>query len=167
MEIIRELPADSTRATLSGLALQQRERETSLQSLARLRKEASAEIERLIAFLDASDPYVTTELEDDISADLEGDDPAEEDDPAENDLDDEPSLGSFGTGEWQIKRSGPPAIEPTLRTSTMAPNRTRAASLTWRACLSRWARKAGNWTGTSDATQCSDSLGDYTRRLSP
>ncbi|MGY3344695.1 MULTISPECIES: hypothetical protein [unclassified Bradyrhizobium] len=31
--------------------------------LDRLRKEASAEIERLIAFLDATDPYVTTELE--------------------------------------------------------------------------------------------------------
>ncbi|MEY9592264.1 hypothetical protein ABIA06_004555 [Bradyrhizobium yuanmingense] len=36
-----------------------------------------------------------TELEDDISADLEDDNPAEDDDPAENDLDDEPSLGSL------------------------------------------------------------------------
>lgn len=95
MENIRELPAESTRAILHGLGIQQREWETSLQTLARLRKEASAEITRLIAFLDASDPYVMTELEDDISADLEDDDPGENDDPAENDLDDEPSLGSL------------------------------------------------------------------------
>ncbi|MGY3366228.1 hypothetical protein ACVWZL_003353 [Bradyrhizobium sp. GM2.4] len=95
MENIRELPAESTRAILSGLGIQQRERQASLQTLARLRKEASAEITRLIAFLDASDPYVTTELEDDISADLEDEDPAEDDDPAENDLNDEPSLGSL------------------------------------------------------------------------
>lgn len=61
--------------------MQQRERENSILSLARLRKEASAEIDRLIAFLDASDPYVTTELE-------------EEDEREEVD-DDEPSLGSF------------------------------------------------------------------------
>ncbi|MCK1288585.1 hypothetical protein IVB41_32265 [Bradyrhizobium sp. 44] len=56
-------PADSTRAILHGLGIQQRERERALGDLARLRKEASAEITRLIAFLDASDPYVMTELE--------------------------------------------------------------------------------------------------------
>ena len=39
--------------------------------LARLRKQATAEIDRLLAFLDVSDPYVSTELEDDISSDLE------------------------------------------------------------------------------------------------
>lgn len=88
-------PLNASVGLLSGLALQQRERKASLQRLARLRKEASAEIDRLIAFLDASDPYVTTELEDEISADLEDGDPAEDDDPAENDLDDEPSLGSL------------------------------------------------------------------------
>ncbi|MCK1447248.1 hypothetical protein IVB34_40190 [Bradyrhizobium sp. 2] len=76
-------PADSTRAILHGLALQQRERARALSDLARLRKEASAEITRLIAFLDASDPYVMTELEDDISAELE------------DGGDTEPSLGSF------------------------------------------------------------------------
>lgn len=95
MENIRELPEESTRAILSGLGIQQRERAKALSDLARLRKEAAAEITRLIAFLDASDPYVMTELEDDISADLEDEDPAEDDDPAENDLDDEPSLGSI------------------------------------------------------------------------
>jgi hypothetical protein len=41
-----------------------------------------------------------TELEDDISADLEDEDPAEDDYPAENDLEEEPSLGSLGMGEW-------------------------------------------------------------------
>lgn len=95
MESIRELPVESTRAISDGLGIQQRERQKSLHALARLRKEASAEITRLIAFLDASDPYVMTELEADISVDQEEDDPAEDDDPAENDLDDEPSLGSL------------------------------------------------------------------------
>ncbi|BAL10569.1 MULTISPECIES: hypothetical protein [Bradyrhizobium] len=90
-----ERPADSADAFSRRLAIQQRKREKTLQRLARLRKKASAEIDRLIAFLDASDPYVMTELEDDISADLEDEDPAEDDDPAENDLDDEPSLGSI------------------------------------------------------------------------
>jgi hypothetical protein len=76
-----ERPADSVGSILSGLATQQRERETALHTLARLRKEASAEIHRLLAFLDASDPYVATEIEDD------GDD--------EDGGDAEPSLGSF------------------------------------------------------------------------
>jgi hypothetical protein len=49
----------------------------------------------LISFLDQSDPYVMTELEDDVSADREDDNPGGDDDPAENDLDDEPSLGSL------------------------------------------------------------------------
>src|SRR5689334_12991830 len=67
----------------TGLAVQRRTRGASLQTLAKLRREAAAEIERLIAFLDASDPYVASELEDDISADLE--------DEGES----EPSLGSI------------------------------------------------------------------------
>lgn len=95
MENIRELPADSAGAIMSGLAIQQRLRATALSDLVRLRKEAAAEINRLIAFIDASDPYVMTELEDDISADLEDDSPAEDDDPAEDDGSVEPSLGSL------------------------------------------------------------------------
>lgn len=35
----------------------------AFQALGRLRREARNEIDRLIAFLDATDPYVTTELE--------------------------------------------------------------------------------------------------------
>lgn len=107
MENIRELPAESTRAILSGLAIQQRERETSLQRLARLRKEASAEIERLIAFLDASDPYVMTELEEQQDSEPSlgwlsdgrtspfGDDLELDDADDEDNGDGEPSLGSI------------------------------------------------------------------------
>ncbi|MGK7057088.1 hypothetical protein AB4853_11480 [Bradyrhizobium sp. 1050_B9_N1_2] len=99
MENIRELPADSTRAILHGLAIQQRERARALGDLARLRKEASAEITRLIAFLDASDPYVMTELEDeceDEGAQCEGGGGEEgcEDEGADTN-DREPSLGSL------------------------------------------------------------------------
>ncbi|WP_165405425.1 hypothetical protein [Bradyrhizobium genosp. SA-3] len=97
-ENVRELNTDSTRAILSGLAIQQRERQTSLQRLARLRKEASAEIERLIAFLDASDPYVMTELEDaceDEGAQCEGGGGEEDcEDEGADTSDYEPSLGS-------------------------------------------------------------------------
>ncbi|WP_162130983.1 hypothetical protein [Bradyrhizobium genomosp. III] len=41
----------------------QRVSQTTLSDLARLRKEASVEIDRLIAFLDVTDQYVMTELE--------------------------------------------------------------------------------------------------------
>ncbi|MDN4982290.1 hypothetical protein QY049_03510 [Bradyrhizobium sp. WYCCWR 13022] len=82
MQAIAELRPESVRATSPGLAAQERSREKALRRLRRLRKWASAEIERLLAFLDQSDEYVQTELEDDISADLE------------EVGDDEPSLGS-------------------------------------------------------------------------
>jgi hypothetical protein len=48
-----------------ALAQQQLQRVRSVSALARLRKEARDEISRLIEFLDASDEYVMTELEDD------------------------------------------------------------------------------------------------------
>ncbi|WP_407166606.1 hypothetical protein [Bradyrhizobium sp. ORS 111] len=67
----------------TGLAVQQRERKTALERLAKLRNEARAEIDRLIAFLDASDEYVMTERELD---DYEREDCFE---------DDEPDLGSL------------------------------------------------------------------------
>src|SRR4051812_35727417 len=61
----------------------QRERLEALQSILRLRKEAFAEIEKLIALIDASDEYVQTEREHDDSE-------------LENDGEDrEPDLGSF------------------------------------------------------------------------
>jgi hypothetical protein len=64
--------------------------EQIFQAIGRLRKEARAEIDRLIRFLDETDNHMELEPED------EGDDSElEDDDPAENDLDDEPSLGSL------------------------------------------------------------------------
>lgn len=89
-------PLEASVGPLSGLAIQQRERETSLQRLARLRKEASAEIERLISFLDASDPYVMTEREeavDDVPCDTDELELSEGDE--EDGGDEEPSLGSL------------------------------------------------------------------------
>ncbi|WP_256807783.1 hypothetical protein [Bradyrhizobium sp. Bra64] len=65
-------PVAVVESITAGLAAQQRAREKALLRLARLRKKAMAEIERLISFLDQSDPYVMTEAEPD---------------------DDEPSLG--------------------------------------------------------------------------
>ncbi|MDA9392548.1 hypothetical protein WN73_18625 [Bradyrhizobium sp. CCBAU 45394] len=137
-------PLDASVSPLSGLAIQERERQTTLRRLTRLRKEASADIEQLIAFLDGSDPYVMTEREevvDDVACHTDKLEVSEGDD--EDAGDDEPSLGSLGPRE-------PPETEPTLSTSTTAPSRT-IAGLTWKACLSRWARRAGNWTGMSNA----------------
>lgn len=57
------LSASSIPRLQDGVAVQQRERQATLRKLAALRKEAMAEISRLIAFLDASDPYVMTERE--------------------------------------------------------------------------------------------------------
>jgi hypothetical protein len=89
-----------------------------LQRLARLRKQASAEIDRLIAFLDASDPYASTELEqqvdDDPCDDNELDGPEngedEESDPAEA------SLGSLDgrtdQTAWAAGRRGDLELDP-------------------------------------------------------
>jgi seryl-tRNA synthetase len=75
-----ERPADSAGSIDTGLAVQQRARETALEALARLRKEAKTEIDRLIGFLDASDQYASTELED------SGDDEAIDDEELEPEL---------------------------------------------------------------------------------
>ncbi len=69
-----------------GLARQQRERERALRRIAKLRRKASDEIDRLLAFLDASDPYVSTEREQEDEGDGDCD--------LEDGADDEPSLGS-------------------------------------------------------------------------
>ena len=93
------MPASDAGAIFpTGLAKQQRQRERALKRLARLRTKAADEIVRLIAFLDASNPYAATELEEHIDDepcdDNELDGPEhgedEESDPAE------PSLGSVG-----------------------------------------------------------------------
>jgi len=97
-------PAGTTNP--AGLARQSRERERALRRVAKLRKRAADEIERLLAFLDACDPYVTTELEDDGDQNDAsypqggpqiGQGRFHEDD--EPDTDDEPSLGSSGHGD--------------------------------------------------------------------
>ncbi|WP_409188786.1 hypothetical protein [Bradyrhizobium sp. RDM4] len=84
-----DLPAALAGELVARLAIQQRARETALRRLRRLRKKASAEIDRLIAFLDASDPYVMTELEDD--------------DHREDCGDSEPSLGSLDRAANQTR----------------------------------------------------------------
>jgi hypothetical protein len=65
--------------------------EEAFQAIGRLRKEARAEIDRLIRFLDETDNHMELEPED------EGDDSElENDDAAEDDGTAEPSLGSLG-----------------------------------------------------------------------
>ncbi|PPQ20526.1 hypothetical protein CV770_03890 [Bradyrhizobium sp. AC87j1] len=73
----------------SGLARQERDRKKALGRLAGLREKAAAEIERLMAFLDASDPYASTELEDQVD-----DHPCDDSELDRDESDDEPSLGS-------------------------------------------------------------------------
>jgi hypothetical protein len=85
-------PADATIS--AGLARQNRERDKAIKRLFRLREKASAEIERLVAFLDASDVYVATELEHAID-----DGPCDTDELEVEEGNDEPSLGSSGHGE--------------------------------------------------------------------
>lgn len=101
----------------AGLAKQQRDREKTQKRLAKLRAKASDEIERLLSFLDASDPYAATELEDSIddeacdTNELEPSlgwtsteaksgrvaSPADVDREGDAREDDEPSLGSVGS----------------------------------------------------------------------
>jgi len=76
-------PAVTLDSVSPGLATHRREREEALLRLRSLRKEAADEIDRLLGFLDASDPYVTTELEEAV------------DDVARDDNELEPSLGTF------------------------------------------------------------------------
>lgn len=97
MKHVTTLTGEPLESISPGLAIQERKRVKALQRLHSLRKEASDEIDRLLGFLDASDPYVTTELEDQIDdgpcddSELDGpeNDEDEDSDPAE------PALGSL------------------------------------------------------------------------
>lgn len=108
----RPAPSGRNRPSASpetGLAHQERRRQATLRRLAKLREKAAAEIERLIAFLDASDPYAAAELEDAIDDHPCDTDELEQDlvhsggllgadwdgngDLEKDDCDDEPSLG--------------------------------------------------------------------------
>jgi hypothetical protein len=75
------LNSSSIQEGFPGLEGQQSARLESLEALARMRREARDEILKLIQFLDQSDPYAMTELE--------------EEDDREPVGDEEPSLGSF------------------------------------------------------------------------
>lgn len=86
---VHSTPPLNTSALPDGLARQERERVCVQRRLGKLRGKAEAEIERLISFLDASDPYVITERE--------------EEDEREDGADAEPSLGSFDRMSDQIK----------------------------------------------------------------
>ena len=54
---VHSTPPINTPIPSPGLAQQQRHRERALKRLAKLRKKAADEMEKLISFLDASDPY--------------------------------------------------------------------------------------------------------------
>ena len=78
------------------LTVQERQRQKALRRLAGLMEKASDEIDRLIAFLDACDPYVQAELEEeceDEGAQCEGE--GEQCDDEGSESDGEPSLGSL------------------------------------------------------------------------
>jgi hypothetical protein len=83
---------------LAQLATQQRRAEKTRQRVRKLRERAFAEIERLIAFLDASDGYTLNEREeavDDLPCDDDELDGAGEVDGEESGDENEPSLGSL------------------------------------------------------------------------
>ena len=95
---------------LLALARQNAARGAALLNLRSLRREAREEISRLIAFLDASDPYVMTELEDDDDREEVGDS--------------EPSLGSFDRMANQEKswRSTGADLDAELDTADFEPS---------------------------------------------
>lgn len=120
---------------VENVRLQAEKRSTALATLRDLRDQARAEIERLIAFLDASDSYIMTEREeavDDVPCDTDELEVSEGDD--EDDGDSEPSLGSIerhppdGQNWTATRPPGPTAAPRIWRTSTTAPNLTKTAS---------------------------------------
>src|SRR5215218_1732211 len=91
--------------------------EQIFQAIGRLRKDARDEIDRLIRFLDASDDYVSRELEDEIDAgpcDTDELEISEGDD--EPDGDREPSLGSLDGKDdqtaWAAGKGGDAELDP-------------------------------------------------------
>ena len=81
----------------SNLLTQDAQRRDAINNILGLRRQARAEIDRLLEFLDATDDYVRTELEIDNDADLEDDGCGE------------PSLGSgtaIDQGRWALKGKG-------------------------------------------------------------
>jgi hypothetical protein len=85
---VHSTPPINTPILPDGFVRQERQRERALKRVAKLRQKASAEIERLIDFMDATDRYAANELEDAI------------DDGPCDDQEIEPSLG---WGEMQAR----------------------------------------------------------------
>ncbi|MCF2523900.1 hypothetical protein [Bradyrhizobium sp. G127] len=102
MQTVLERPADTLDSIPAHLAIQMQERQSALKTIARLRRQARDEIDRLIRFLDESDldPDLEDTGDDEPSigfcyeADLELDDC-----DAEDNGDREPSLGWTVDGE--------------------------------------------------------------------
>jgi hypothetical protein len=106
----------------ANLIAQERSRREAIDILQRLRRKARNEIARLIQFLDHSDPYVMTELEDDDERELEEAEPSLGsldrtldqvrwamgacDDAEHDDSDLEPSLGSLDSNHSQERWAG-------------------------------------------------------------
>src|SRR5690348_1368754 len=87
-ETIIELPQLVASERLAQVAAQERRAEKARQQVCKLREKAFAEIERLIAFLDASDGYTTNELEEAVD-----DVPCDQDEPD-------------GAGRWMARAAG-------------------------------------------------------------
>jgi hypothetical protein len=101
-------PTNSSKIHEERLNRQERKRAAALERLAKLRRQARAEIDRLILFLDQSDTYVMTELELEDEADEADHEPSlgsldramnqtrwpQGGNDERDDADDEPSLGS-------------------------------------------------------------------------
>lgn len=98
MKVQLEAPGEAQKA-FAALAAQERASQKTLRRVSKLRQKAFNEIDRLIAFIDASDPYVSTGLEEeweDEGAQCEGEGEECEDEGADIENDGEPSLGSTG-----------------------------------------------------------------------
>ncbi|SFO74612.1 hypothetical protein SAMN05216330_104471 [Bradyrhizobium sp. Ghvi] len=106
-----------------GLAEQEARRVQSIKKLQQMRAEARQEIDRLIRFLDQSDSYVMTELEDD--------DEREDDEREPEEL--EPSLGSVDRAIDQGRWSAGSCDDPSM--STMAGSRRTARTIPQSAAL--------------------------------
>jgi hypothetical protein len=120
MQTITERPARVAGEIARRIATQERRAEKTRQRVRELREKASAEIERLIAFLDASDSYVMDEREpdDDFEPSLGflnmfpgrgGASGGFVPDLELDDADDEPSLGSTSSNTDQTRWGASPS----------------------------------------------------------
>jgi hypothetical protein len=102
MQTTIERPAWPLDSMPEHLAIQMQERQTALKTLARLRREARDEIDRLIRFLDESD--LDPDLEDTNDQEDENEHGTELDAGELDRSDDEPSLGWTVAGEFGARQ---------------------------------------------------------------